>query len=604
MATVAELESLACKIVGRGVKVRTGEVPQTDGQTIFLEDPEAVWPALPWAAKDDIGRVLAAHEASHVVVFDREAKKRGLQSLTAEEFYRIFADPIAPGVDSRDYVRRMLNMVEDRLVDGHAAKFVGQARVERVNRFFVWNRQGGRRPSIAELESCGNAGKCAAFIEAIFQLLDFGQLLESFYSDKLGACAAEAVKAIELFGQGALSRTQALERVLDALRKYCPPPWQLPQGYQPPKGGGSQDAQGQGGSGSGDGEDEGSAEGEGQGSGRKGKGSKGGKGKPSKGQPSDAEGDGAEGEDGEAGEDEPEEGKPSKGKVGQGDEGDSDPEKGEEYSESDGSGQGATDGSQSRGTGIGEGPGELRQVAPAPERTFEDNNLEALLRMLERVLAERSREAGRGVPRFKTWSPGDQISSPDEIGRYWEDESFGIDPLQRRCVRRRDQKRHLLAVFIDSSGSVEDKLFAQLYKVLAELAGKVADLEGCYFGVGQFSGGASWVMEPTCDVSKIRQLAEELAVRLYSGGTTVGEIYGLLPEWFAGYQTADLVVLTDGYVEDGKSLAKSLETSHAETACEIKLHGVVFKKHGSTKQLEKAKDELPQFVRVWHLGGE
>lgn len=610
MATLQELEKLARKIVGHDVQVVRGKRPETDGMTIYVEDPDSLWPRLPVGVQDDIGRVVTAHEANHIAIFGEEGKKQGKSDgITAEEFYQSYADPLAPGVDSRDYVRFMLNVVEDRLVDGRSAKFVGQDRIARVNRFFTWNRQGGRRPSIAELEASGNAGMCAAFVEALFQLDTYGELVEAFYSSALEKAAGKAVRAIELFGQGALSRTQALQKVLDALRTYCPPPWSMPPEYQPPKGQNPSKGDGSGNSrGSGTGQDQGegdsgesqnpgegdgdSDESQSQGEGKSAKPSKNSKSKKN------AQGEGneadAEGEEGEKGDQK--DAADKSGKAGQ------PKDKGEEFSESDGSGQGNPEGSQSRGSGTGSGVNPQTVAPHEPERRFEDNNLEALLKMLERVLTERFREAGRGLPHFSVWSPGDQISAPDELQRWWEDETFDIDPLQRRAVRRRDREKHLLALFIDSSGSVGNDLFAMLYKVCAEIADKVAELQGCYLGVGQFSGGASWVMEPTRDVNQMREFAENPAVRLYSGSTVVGEIYGLLPEWFAGYETADLVVVTDGYVEDGKTLARSLEKAHGETGCEIKLHGVIFRKKGSIKQFERAKDEMYQFVRIWHLG--
>lgn len=630
MATLQELEKLARKIVGRQIPVVQGGRPETDGSVISLPDSGARWPRLPERVIDDMDRSNLAHEARHIVVFDREARKAGVSSLNWVQFCERFADPLSPGADSIDFVRYLLNLVEDRLVDEEAKGDVGEKRVDNTNRFFIWNRQGGSRSSLAELEASGSEGKCAAFVEAIFQLEVYSELMEVYYSTALEKAAKEATRVIEMFGKGSLSRTQALQKVLDALRRYCPPPWRMPTQYQPPSsqpgqggGEGSGDGQGDGsgngsgsqgqgqgkgkgkgkgngsgqGSGDGDGDGDGSgSEADGQGNGQsKSKGSQGSKGK-GKGQ-GQADGSDADGES------EPSEGNTSGGDSSEGQGETQEPEeKGEEYSESEGSGSGSPDGSNSRGAGSGDQPGQAKPIARDPEKRFEENELEALLKMLERVLAERSKESGRGVPRWKTWSPGDQISSPDEIERFYEDESFGIDPLERRCVRVRDRKRHLLAVFIDSSGSVNDQLFAMLYRVCGELAGKVAELDGCELGVGQFSGGASWVLEPTRDTVAIRQFAEEEPKRLYSGGTTVGEIYGLLPEYFAGYQTADLVVLTDGYVEDGKKLALSLEGAHAETSCEIKLHGVVFRKQGTIKQFEKAKDQLPQFVRVWHLG--
>ncbi len=575
MATLEELERLARKIVGRHIEVQRVGSAHTDGNTISMIDPDKLWPDLPESAREDIDRFVTGHEASHIAVFDKEAKKRGIPGMSAEDFYKIFADPLSPGVESTDYVRFLLNVVEDRLVDNMSAHAVGENRRQQTNRFFVWNRQGGKRPALAQFESRGNPGKCAAFIEAIFQLEVYGELVESFYSQAIEQAAKEAVRAIDFFGQGSLSRTQALQRVLDALKKYCPPPWSLPHDYQPPRGESPQQGGGQGqgqveGSGSGQEGDQGDGQGE----------------------PGDGQADGQNGQDGQPGSESSQE---SDGQS------DQEGKKGEEEQESEGSGQGNPSESQSRGIGENELPSEGTPV-PVQEKRFEDEDLEALLKTLERVLAERARESGRGNPIWRTWSPGDQISSPDEIQRYWEDETFGINPLERRAVRQRQQKKHLLAILLDSSGSVGDELFAMLYRVCDELAEKVADIEGCYLGVGQFSGGAAWVLEPTRNVSEIRDFAEQEAVRLFHGGTVVGEIYKVVPTYFAQYQTADLVVLTDGYVESGKELAESLEQAHDDTGCQIKLHGVVFRGCGSIKQFEKAKDELPQFVRVWHIG--
>lgn len=589
------LEKLARKITGKNIPVVFGATPsKTNGETVWVFDPHLRWPDLPERAKKEMALKSTAHEASHIKRF---------KGLDSEAFYQQFADPLAPGESSKAYVRVLLNVVEDELVDRDAGGEIGQDAVNRVNRFYIWNRQGGTRKSCAELESDGTRGKCAAFIEALYQFCVHGSMLESYETARLAQAADEAAKARLLYGKGSLSRTQAMERVLTALRKYCPPPWSLPEAYEPPQGGSG---------GSGSGSDSPSCEGgEGSGTGEGQPGDQAGDGKgPGKGKAgSQSEGGNADGKGEGEGESsgKPSKGKPKGGKPGKVDGSKDESEEGSDADstdteESEGGGNGSPSETNSRGTESGADVGSPKTVTRDPERRFEDNNLEALLKMFERIIAERSEKPGRGIPRWKTWSPGEPVKDGDAICRYEEDETFGIDPLKRRITRRRDRERHLLAVFIDSSGSVADALFSQLYRVCGEIAEKVADLEGCYLGVGQFSGGASWVLEPTRDVVEIRTFAEETPQRLYSGGTTVGEIYGLLPEWFAGYESADLVVLTDGYVEDGKALAISLEKSHAETSCEIKLHGVVFRSKGSLKQFASAKDELPEFVRTWHLG--
>jgi len=579
---IKSLEKLARRVVGREVPVGFGPGAYTDGTTVTVPDPEKSHPNLPHVANKDVTRHLTAHEAVHILLFDRIAKKVGKSSVSAVEFYEMFADPLSPGESSKAFVRFMMNVVEDKLVDNTAGQFVGADTVERSNKFAVWNRQGGRRKPIPELESDGKSGQCAAFIEAIFQLEIYGELIEAFVSPQLEASAKEAVKAIEAFGKSSLSRTQALSAVLDALRKYCKPEWSLPPQYQPPRGegageGGDPAAQPGEGAGQGAGEGSSDSDDDGEGSGE------------SQDESSEsAEGDGTEGEcsDGDA-------------------DGSTNKESDEEElgSESDDSRNDSPSDGNERGSATGDKAGDGRKVASSSERRFDDSNLEALLKMLERVVAERMAETGKGLPRFRAWEPGRPISSPDEIHRYQEDETFGIDPLKRRCVRRRDQEKHLIALFIDSSGSVNDQLFSKLYQVCGEFAEKVANTS-IRFGVGQFSGGAAWVLEPTQDVSEIQEFAQQVPKRLYSGGTTVGEIYQLLPEDFAGYKSADLIVLTDGYVEDGKELAKSLDAAHEETDCEIKLHGVVFRKMGSLKQFRKAKDSLPEFVRTWHLGSD
>jgi len=382
--------------------------------------------------------------------------------------------------------------------------------------------------------------------------------------------AQAALGAIEGFKSGSMSRMEALRAVIAALRVE-----EEKSSEAKPGDSSSAEAGGEDGERGGSSDDKGGKPS--KLGGKKNKGKQGEQGKGAEDSEADS-GDGdSESEDGDA----------ESGQDGQG-----------EASQS--AGEDAGDGSESRGAGAGD-IGSPAPVDSAVDPKFDDPRLDALLAMLERIVAERTKEVGRGRPRFRTWSPGDQISSGEEIRRYEEDEVFDIDPLERRCVRRRDHERHLLAVFIDSSGSVSNQLFGQLYCVLAELADKVASLPMIFFGVGQFSGGATWVMEPTNDLVLISAFAEEKPVRLYSGGTTVGEIYGLLPEWFAGYRTADLVVLTDGYVENGKELATSLQAAHNATSCEIKLHGVVFEGLGSLKQFRRAKDECPEYIRTWSL---
>lgn len=584
---IHRLEKLARKMVGRFVKINVGEGAFTDGATIMLPDFQAQFSGLPMSAVSDMEEFVAGHEAGHIVEFDKLARKIGKPFVSAEEFYQMFADPLSPGADSRDYVRHLMNIVEDQLVDLHSARAVGQDKMNRVNRYFVWNRQGGRRPSLAEYESKGSEGKCAAFVEALFQLAIYGELIESFFSSRLETSAKEAAKAMASFGQGSLSRTQALQKVLDALYKYCPPPWKLPEQYQPPRG-----ERSQGGNPS-------SSSGDGQGK---------------EGQGGESEGEAGDGQSGDSGQGNPGKGngdsdsKPGKGQ-GEGDSSsdsspDAEGEKSESESESssESSGEGTPSESESRGSGTGETAGDPKDVSSAPKPCFEDNNLEALLRMLERVIAERTKASGRGMPRWRQWAPGDTVSSPDEICRYQEDDTFGVDPLKRRCTRQRTRDEHLIAVFIDSSGSVEDSLFSQLYRVFSEVAEKIAQTLGIKLGVGQFSGGAAWVLEPTDDAMEIQALAQQIPQRIFDGSTVVGEIYKILVNDFAGYETADLIVLTDGYVEDGKELAQSLETFHENEACELKLHGVVFRGKGKLKQFNIAKDQMPQFVRTWHLG--
>src|SRR3989338_8420370 len=212
MATLQELEKLARKIVGREIEVQYGR-SRTDGTTIWVEDFAHTWPRLPERALDDMARFVTGHEAGHIHVNDGEARKRGLPGMSSEEFYQIFADPLSPGAESTDYVRFIQNIVEDRLVDNISAGVVGESRRQAVNRFLVWNRQGGVRPSMAELEAGGNPGMCAAFIEAVFQLEVYNELVEAYYSPALERAAKDAAKAIDLFGQGSISRTQALQRV-------------------------------------------------------------------------------------------------------------------------------------------------------------------------------------------------------------------------------------------------------------------------------------------------------------------------------------------------------------------------------------------------------
>jgi hypothetical protein len=592
---IVELRRLARRVAGKDVPIELGANPSaTDGTTIFVSEPSLRWPKLSARAHGDMRRKSTAHEAAHI---------RRFRGASAEEFFCSYADPFSPGADSLGYVRRLLNIVEDELVDRDAGREIGQEAVDRVNRFYVWNRQGGARPSLAELEASGKGGKCAAFIEALYQLALYGEIIESYHSEQLEKAAREASDVRSKYGSGSFSREQAMRGVLDALRRYCPPPWALPEEYQPPQensggaGGQSGQSQGQPGNGQGTGQGQsGQGQSQGAGNGNPAQGQGSGQGQPGQGSPSqsgNAQGQGAPqpGQQSQAGQ-------PSNPQGGQGN-----GQRGESpESVPESSGGGGGEGGEGRGFETGGEAGEAKPVDRAAERRFEDNNLEALLKTLERIIAERTKESGRGMPRWRQWSPGDALTSPDELQRYGEDEVFGIDQLQRRCVRQRDRKRHLLAVFIDSSGSVGNQLFSQLYRVCGELAEKVSALEGCFLGVGQFSGGASWVLEPTRDVSTIRLFAEEEPKRLYSGGTTVGEIYKILPEWFAGYKSADLVVLTDGYVENGHQLAMSLGEAHDETSCEIKLHGVVFKGDGSLKQFKVAKEELPKFVRTWKLG--
>lgn len=529
-------EQLVRRMVGRQIPVRFGDGAYTDGQSVTIIDPDKRWPAMDEANKEDIRLFLTAHEAAHIVLFEREAARLGRSGLNSEEFYQLFADPLSPDDESVPFVRQVANLVEDQKVDEIAAGEVGQGRRQSVNRFFVWNRRGGSRKPLHELESEGTPGKCAAFLEAVFQMETYGSLIEPFGSQALRVAAEEATQAIVAFGQGSLSRQQALQRVLEALSRYCPPSWKLPQKYDPPRGeSASQD------------------------------------GNPSFGQGKADSGRRASG------------GGNGKGQVGAG----------ENPLSIEGSG---------RGDQSGEKAG-ARRRAGRKQDSDQDPNLEALKRMLERVLFERSSKSGTGRSRFRPWTPGDILASPEEVNRYLEDGVYGIDPTQRLCVHVRDDRQHLVAVFLDSSGSVSDWLFAKLYSVLASLAEEFAQVPGTMLGVGQFSGGASWVLTPTRDVAAIQALSEEEPHRLYDGATVVGEIYKILSASFTGYPTADLVVLTDGATESGEEIAASLLQAIDATGCRIKLHIVVFKGQGTLRYARRAKQLLPEHLRVWHLGG-
>jgi hypothetical protein len=529
------LQELARGITGRDVEIVVGDKACTDGDIIMITNPSKLYPDLPVERQDLLALTDTAHEATHIELWRREGKKRGRKPLTAKEFNELFALPLSPDSESDEYVKKLLNLVEDSLVDATAATFVGQAAMDTTNQFLVWNRQGATRKPIAILETEGQLGKCAAFIEAVFQFSVYGRLIESFCSKEVEAAAKAAAKTMTHFSRGAVSRTQAMKSVLATMQAYCPSPWRTPPDYKGPREHtqmplpGSQD------------------------------GNEGKTPLPS-------------GKDGKEGNRPP----PPPTKEG-------------------GSGH---------GDGTGEGTREHKVGSSDRQGRFDDPRLDALLDMLERVMKERSDRSGRGRPHWRTWSPGDVLTDPGELERYEADAAMGVDPLRSRCVYQRDRENHLLAAFIDSSGSVGDDLFVKLYRVLAALADRVAQTRQIKFGVGQFSGGASWVLHPTDDPKAIADLAGEKPKRLYSGGTRVREIFEILNGDFSGYPSADLVVLTDGYIEKGAELAKALEEACQRTGCRIKLHIVVFKQLGSTQYARQAKELLPQQIRVWNLGGE
>lgn len=566
MATIEQLTSLARRITGQRVQVEFGERISVNGDTITLVDPGACWTNLPAAAQDAIGRFTTAKAAHRIRQLGREAAKRDLPSLTAEEYYDGY-DSMSPNAESVPFVRRVLDQIDATLLDAAAAKDVGDEARQQTTRFFAWNRFEGRTKPLAEVER-EEGGAAMAFLEAVNQLQVLGQILESFHSLALEQAARTASKAIDQFGQGSMSREQALEQVLRAMASYCPPSWILPPEYVSPQGepsdGEESDSPGNAPGGSEPGE-EGEGEGEGEG------------------QPTEAEGSGKG--DGEG------QGQPSQK---------SDPSEKESKAPPK-----ATDqNKEGRGANTGEGAAPQKLDKRYGDIKFDDPELDAFYRALERIVAARSKGHGRGRPRYETWGPGDILQSPDELMRYMEGDTYGVDPLERVSVLYRDEDVHLIAVFLDSSGSVGNELFSRLYRVIGAIAQKVLDIPGCYLGVGQFSGGASWVLKPTRDISQIYAFAEQKPTRLYSGSTVVGEIYKILPEDFRQFRSADLPCLTDGQVENGPELVKALQAAHVETNCAIKLHGMVFKrdKESTIKQLEAAKKLLPEHIRIWHLG--
>lgn len=544
MNLLDNLKNLVGKITGKMIEVVFGQGAYTDGTEVTIPEFNRQFPNLPSSVTSDMAEVVTAHEASHIVKF---------KGMSSEDFYKKFVDPFSPDADSIDFVRFLGNVIEDKFVDEHACKYVSRAKQEQVNKFFVWNRQGGVRKSLAEMEATGSEGKCSAFIEAVFQFEVYGSIIESFHSPELEKAARDAARVIENFGRGSLKREDAVKRVIEILKKYCPPPWKLPKKYQAPRG------ENPSGKGDGNGQGEAGSSGEGEGSGT-----------------------------GEAGEEAGEgEGKGS----GKG-EGETESEGGDGDSDSE-------DGGEGRGTGGTEGEG--KYTPETTDHDCEDPEMEQLMRALQRIVSNRkNQQTGRGKPHWRTYAPGDVINSPDEIQRWIDDDAYGVDPFKRRAVRQRRNQDYLLAVFIDSSGSVSDSLFSKLYRVMGTLADEMAEVGR--LGVGQFSGGASWVLEPTNDALEIAEFAKSKPKRIYNGGTVVSEIFEIIKD-FSDYSSADLVVLTDGYVEDGRSsLAPNLERAIEQTGCDIKLHGVVFRKFGSIRQFEKAKDVIPQSVRCWVLG--
>lgn len=528
---------------GRVVPIHVAQGAWTDGKSVTIYDPAKRWPLLEAVEQEELVQRSVAHETGHLVLFEREARKIGRSTpFGSEEFYVRFADPLCREPGDKRVIRQIANVVEDQKVNAEAAAALnqllgagkGDALMRRTSEFLIWNRQGGRK-CLREMEAAGE--KVEAFIEAVFQRLIFGRLIEPYRSEDLATAAEDASRVISLFGKGAVGRQDAIRQVVEILERYCPRPWCLPDDYQPPTGEAVEQSEvgevepGREGNGAGQGEGQADGDGEGKGTGGGG----------------DGRGDGTDGGDGGGG----------------------------------------------------------RHVHSNPASTSLDPDLEALLRMLERVIGARSRKPGSGKKRWRTWQPGDTLPTPQEKRRFVEGKLYGVDPVERWCVEQREAKSSLVAVFIDSSGSVDDYLFAQLYRVLSRLAHTLAHHPGTKLGVGQFSGGADWDLRPTDDQGEILALAEQEPYRRFDGATVVSEIYQILHDDFAEYESADLVVLTDGGTEDGAELAASLRRFVETTGCNLKLHFVVIRGQGTTREGQRAKRILRDLdlVRVWHIGG-
>lgn len=504
------LNELAARAAGRKVEIKIGPSAQTDGISIMIMDIRTRHPDLPEALAQKFDRRFTVHESVHIRRFMREAKKRRMPTMTALQFNERYALPVAPDEQSKHYTCTLLNMVEDAGVNVEAGEFVSPEDMAETSQFLVWNRQGGRRPSIAEYEAMGPEGKCAAFHEAVFQFQIYGRLIEPFYSKELERAARDAAHTIGLFGKGSVSRVKAMEQVMSSLRQYCPPPWREPEDYVGPGDAIVVTLP------------------------------------PEMLPPGKLEG---------------EQVKLPQPKV------------------------------------------PPKKVGRAAERNpADDPNFQALLRMLEKVIDEHNDERGQGRPRWRNWTPGDLVLDPSELQRWAEEEARGTDLLRRRTVYQRDDKDHLMALFVDSSGSVHDELFKLLYLVGAALADKVSRAKHLMFGAGQFSGGAAWELHPTRDPQAIAAFAERDPKRLFNGSTWVNEIYRILGSDFAQYRSADLAVLTDGLTEPGKVLAKSLEQACQTLNCNIKLHYIVFRPWGTLSQARQAKELLPRQIRLWNLG--
>jgi len=561
-------------------EVRWGNGAYTDGNgTIVLPPPPDDLP--------DVGRrewvdVLSSHEARHIRVF----RRHGFAS--AEEFFRRYADPLSPDEESVQATRDLLNLIEDSFVDELNVKdaIVTRDAQDRVHRRIVFERL--KRVPLTALE---RQNRFEAFMEAFFEREVYGTVFEPYVSKELLETVEKAMDVVQRYRRGEISREEALRRIIEIVKQYAPPPWKVERVSPRPS---APSPQGGSGGGGGTCSSGGGAQGGGQ------------QGQQSQGQGQGNQGQKGQGQQGQQGGQSSSQGQQSQGNQGQ--QSGSSGSSGQGQQNQGGQGQGYTQNpSPSRGYNP-DGAADGKRMGKVQRKKSYSDLAQRLLSLFEKTVKSLKKGTRTGTPRFERWRPGDLPLTPEEVQRWGEGEVLRVPPKERRCIVRRYKKALAIIVFIDSSGSIGERMYRAFLEITDDIVKIMRSYDVRYFGFGFFSDNAKWVVPLTLverdeDAKEIRRILED--AEYVSGGTCMSSALRVIRrdvEPRTDVQRYCVLVLTDGYIE-GPTYYEAEKLSEYQKLHRLVL-GIMNEANGGTtipSVVRKWKEAYPTIVRVYKV---